>query len=144
MMNKVVLGVIALVIVLGGGYFVVKSMKNSAPPTPVVVQPTTQPASSASAKNSAMQEITVEGNEYAFIPSVLTVKKGEEVKVTFKNTGKFPHNFTIADLNVKSNTIEPGEQDSVTFTPDKVGTFAYICTVPGHADKGMKGILTVQ
>ena len=143
MNSKVVLVVILLLVVLGGGYFAVKSMKSSVAPAPVAVQSTPQPTSVATSP-AAMKEITVEGNEYAFIPSAITVKKGEVVKVNFKNTGKFPHNFSIADLSVKSKTIQPGEEDAVTFTADKVGSFTYICTVPGHADKGMKGTLTVK
>lgn len=145
-MNKWVIGLVFLIVVLGGGYFVVKSMKNNTPaptPTSAVQQQTTQPTAQASSA-AVMQEITVEGNEFAFTPSTLTLKQGEEAKITFKNTGKFPHNFTISDLNVKSKTIKPGEEDTVTFTPDKTGSFTYVCTVPGHADKGMKGTLTIK
>lgn len=140
-MIKWIIGLIVLVVVIGGGLFILLSMKKTPAPTtaPVVEQST-----STAPTNAISQQITVEGNEFAFTPSVITVKQGEEVTVTFKNTGKYPHNFTISDLNVQSDTIQPGEQTTVTFTPDKTGSFTYICTVPGHADKGMKGTLTVQ
>ena len=145
-MNKWIIGIVILVVVLGGGFFAVKLMKNNIPaptPAPVVTQPTTQPTAQASSAAS-MQEITVEGNEYAFIPSAITLKQGQEVKITFKNIGRLPHNLSISDFNVKSKTIQPGEEDTFTFTPDKTGSFTYTCTVPGHADKGMKGTLTVK
>jgi plastocyanin len=90
------------------------------------------------------QKFTIEGKEFAFTPSKLTVKKGEAVEITFKNMGKYPHNLTIADLNVKTKTIQPGEEDTITFTPDKTGSFSFMCTVPTHADKGMTGTLTVE
>jgi plastocyanin len=90
------------------------------------------------------QKVIIEGNEFAFTPSRITLKKGQVAEITFRNTGPFPHNLAIADLNVKTKTIQSGEQDTIQFTPDKTGQFAFICTVPGHADKGMKGILTVQ
>jgi plastocyanin len=93
---------------------------------------------------TASEKITVEGNEYAFIPSTIILKKGQTAEITFKNTGKFPHNLSIADLGIKSKTIKPGEEDIFTLTPDKTGQFGFICTVPGHADKGMKGTLTVE
>lgn len=147
MNNKVILGIIVLVIVVLSGYFAVKAMKNTPVPipTPVVEQQTSQPTTpTASPTASVMQEITVEGNEFAFIPSTITVKQGEAVKVTFKNTGKYPHNFTLTDLSIQTKTIQSGEEDTVTFTPDKTGSFTYVCTVPTHADKGMKGTLTVQ
>jgi plastocyanin len=101
--------------------------------------PSQSPSSTAQ-----VQKVTVEGSEYAFTPSTFTLKKGLPAEITFKNTGAFPHNLTIADLNVKTKTIQPGEQDTIQFTPDKTGQFAFLCTVPGHADKGMKGMLTVQ
>lgn len=156
MNNKLVLVLIGVAIVLGAGYIAVKSMKKSiAPvpvPTPVVEQITVVPtiskapitAAVSPTPFSSMQEITVEGNEYAFTPSTITVKKSEVVRVNFKNNGKFPHNFSIAELNVKSKTIQSGGEDTVTFTADKIGSFTYICTVPGHADKGMKGTLIVK
>lgn len=106
-------------------------------------QVVTQPSSSTSA-NVKSQQITVEGTEFSFSPSTITVKKGQMVQVTFKNIGKYPHNFTLSDLNVKTKTIMPGQEDTITFTPTQTGSFTYICTVPGHADRGMKGTLIVQ
>ena len=111
-------------------------------PTTAAAQPTTTTTNTTT--NAVMENITVTGTEYAFTPSTITVKKGEVVKLTFKNAGTYPHNFTLADLNVKTKTIQPGQQDTITFTPTKTGSFAYICTVPGHADRGMKGTLTVE
>lgn len=103
------------------------------------------PAASSSPKSETpTQKFTVEGSEFAFAPSTLTVKKGETVEIIFKNVGKFPHNLAISDLNMTTKNIQAGEETSITFTPDKTGQFEFTCTVPGHADKGMKGTLTVQ
>ena len=109
------------------------------------MQPGTSPAASAMPSSSAaINKITVLGTEYAFSPSTITVKVGQPVQITFKNNGTFPHNLTIADLNVGTKTITPGQEDTITFTPTKAGSFPFICTVLGHADKGMKGTLIVQ
>ena len=101
--------------------------------------PTASPTS-----NAQTQKFTVTGSEFAFTPSTLTVKSGQLVEITFKNMGKYPHNLTITDLNVSTKTINPGESDTLTFTPTKTGSFGFLCTVPTHADRGMKGTLTVQ
>lgn len=132
------------VILYGGFYyfFLAKKGGYSSTQTGQYQAPAQQTATPTT--SMAMQEITVTGSEFAFTPSTITVKKGQSVKITFKNTGAYPHNFTLADLNVQTKTIQPGEQDTITFTPVKTGSFAYICTVPGHADKGMKGTLIVQ
>jgi len=111
------------------------SQQNTAPTTTQVQQPTSAVAA---------QKITVEGSEYAFTPSTITLKKGQTAEITFKNVGKYAHNLSIPDLSVKSKTIQPGEQDVFTVTPDKIGSFPFSCTVPGHADKGMIGTLTVD
>lgn len=122
----------------GGGY---TSSTNN--PYQSVTSPTAAETQVPST-NTKSQKFTVEGSEFAFTPSTLTVKKGEAVEITFKNNGKYPHNLTIADLNVKTKTIQPGQEDTLTFTPTKVGSFSFMCTVPGHADKGMTGTLTVE
>ena len=101
-------------------------------------------SASAMPSTAAVNKITVSGTEFAFSPSTITVKMGQSVAITFKNNGTYPHNLTISDLNVGTKTITPGQQDSFTFTPTKIGSFPFICTVPGHADKGMKGTLIVQ
>ena len=106
--------------------------------------PTTAQTQTVPIGVTASEKITVEGSEFSFIPSKITLKKGQTAEITFKNTGKFPHNLSIADLGVKSKTIQPGEEDTFTVTADKTGQFGFVCTVPGHADKGMKGILTVE
>ncbi len=107
---------------------------------------TTQPAATPTPAPAAMtaQEITDQGDEFKFTPATLTVKKGQRVRLTFKNTGQYPHNFTVSDLNVQTKTIKSGEQDMVEFTPDKTGQFSSTCTVDSHADKGMKGTISVQ
>jgi len=38
----------------------------------------------------------------------------------------------------------PGESDSVTFTAPAAGTYDYLCTFPGHAAAGMRGVMTVK
>jgi plastocyanin len=121
----------------GGGY-----NSNSAA-VPSYTSPTAMP-SQASSSTAQMQKVTVEAREFAFSPSAITLKKGQPAEITFKNMGTLTHNLTISALNIKTKTIQPGEQDTIQFTPDKTGQFTFMCTVPGHADKGMKGTLTVQ
>jgi len=120
----------------GGNYNPTGNYQQNVSPTPAATQ--------APATTVTSEKITVEGSEFAFTPSKITLKKGQTAEITFKNMGKFPHNLAIADLGVKSKTIQPGEQDTFTVTPDKTGQFAFVCTVPGHADKGMTGTLIVE
>jgi plastocyanin len=147
-MGKLIGGIVVVLGIIAGIYFWSGSSKQvTAPATPEAVTPSNVmvPATPQDAATTAKaKEITVSGSEFAFQPSTLTLKKGEPVKITFKNTGKFPHNLTLSGFGVASKTINPGEQDTFQFTPDQSGTSSYSCTVGTHADKGMKGTLTVQ
>lgn len=87
--------------------------------------------------------IDVQGSEYTFDPEQFSVEQGREVTVRFRNVGTIAHNFTLPAFDAQTPTILPGERASVTFTPEETGEFTYICAVPGHAQEGMEGTLTV-
>lgn len=148
-MGKLFVAIIVVIGVLAGAYFWLSSPKPAVAPAPKEVAtpskdtPSVPPAVTGTV-DPAAQEITIVGNEFAFQPETFTIEKGLPVRITFKNTGKYPHNFTLPDLNVATWTVAPGEQASVQFTPTKAGLFPYSCTIDSHADKGMKGTLTVK
>ena len=91
---------------------------------------------------ASTQLFTVTGSNFAFAPSAMTVKKGDNVVITFKNGDGF-HDFVIDELNVRTAQIQDGAQETVTFVADKAGTFEYYCSVGQHRAMGMKGTLTV-
>lgn len=98
----------------------------------------------------------------------IRVRVGDRVRITFENVhGAFygesiPHDFVVvaekdipiplsapdvlwgAKIALYPNPLDPGERGSVTFTPDASGTFYYICSVPGHVDRGMWGRFNVE
>jgi uncharacterized cupredoxin-like copper-binding protein len=81
----------------------------------------------------------VTGKEYKFTLSSKSVRHG---KVTFRftNKGKLAHDFKINGK--KTKILQPGKSTTLTVTLRK-GTYRYLCTIAGHADKGMKGKLRV-
>jgi len=129
---------ITAVIVYGAVYYLIAGNKGGYGNTSNA-QPVQTTADAA-----GTQQFTVTGTEFSFEPAIITVNKGSPVSITFKNKGKYPHNMAITDLNAQSKTIQPGQQDTFTFTPTTSGQYSFICTVPGHADKGMTGTLNVQ
>lgn len=84
--------------------------------------------------------IAVTARNYIFSPSVIRVKKGQEVTLTFQNTGK--HTFTVKGLGIDKllNVVT----SSLTFTALKSGEFELVCSVPGHKERGMKGKVVVE
>ncbi len=92
---------------------------------------------------AAVKEFTVSGQNHSFSPSTITVKKGDTVKITFKNVGGF-HDLVIDELNVATKQISTGQEETVQFVADKVGTFEFYCSVGSHRAMGMKGSFIVQ
>lgn len=89
-------------------------------------------------------EVTVTGTEFEFEPDHLEAKVGEELVITFENEGRISHNLTFPELEQGTTTIQGGETAELAFTPSQPGTYEFICTVPGHANQGMRGELVVS
>ena len=119
---------------------------------------------SESSETAGAQEFTVTvKDEFNFVPGALTAKAGEEVTVNFENTGTIPHSFAILNpgvapadavnasedeqhemLVLEMHEVAAEETGTETFTaPSEPGEYTYICAVPGHAEAGMTGTLTV-
>ena len=58
-----------------------------------------------------------------------------------REQGQDPHDFKIAGK--KTKTLNPGKKATLRVVFKKKGRFAYVCTLPGHARLGMKGVLGV-
>jgi nitrite reductase (NO-forming) len=101
----------------------------------------------APASATGAQQVTVTvGNSMHFAPPSLVVRAGQPVELTLRNGGGIPHDFTLAGGASSPVKIEAqdGQTARGTFTIDTPGTYAYVCTVPGHAAAGMRGTLTAQ
>lgn len=92
----------------------------------------------------SVKEFTIDGYEFKFEPANIKVKKGDKVKITFKNEGQYGHNLVIQDLNVKTSVIKNEESETIEFKVSEAGTYEIICSLPGHKDRGMVGKLVVE
>lgn len=88
-------------------------------------------------------EIRVSAKNFSYTPTSLVVKKGQKVTLILQNT-EGNHDFVIKEMNIKTPVIASGKDAKVTFTPDKVGTFEYYCSVGNHRAMGMSGTITVM
>jgi plastocyanin len=84
--------------------------------------------------------VAVVATEFHFKVTPASVAHGS-VTFTVTNKGKLSHDFKIGGK--KTALIQPGKSATLTVTL-KAGKAPYLCTVPGHAAAGMKGILTVK
>jgi len=90
------------------------------------------------------KEITITATEFNFEPAVITVQKGQDVNLVFKNKGVMTHNLTIDKLGLKTETIQPDETSQLNFTAEKKGIYPFQCNVPGHKQAGMRGKIIIE
>jgi nitrite reductase (NO-forming) len=73
----------------------------------------------------------------------LEARAGQTITLVIENKGVLDHDFVIEELGIEVK-LSPGETQEVTFVVDEIGTYTYICAVPGHLDAGMIGQLTIS
>lgn len=97
-----------------------------------------------------------------FDPDQLTFIAGQRYTLTLDNPSPEKHYFTAKDFadalwtqKVEAGNVEvkgaihelelkPGAVADWTFIPQKPGTYPLHCSIPGHAEAGMVGRITIQ
>jgi plastocyanin len=100
----------------------------------------TDAAPAAVAVQASTNAVTVTASEFRFQLSRSSVPQGTTT-FTVVNRGKVAHNFWIDGKSTPQ--VSPGSRADLTVELT-AGKHLYVCTVPGHANAGMKGTLTVQ
>jgi plastocyanin len=78
-------------------------------------------------------------NDFKFFPAEITVPVG--TTVVWRNLSDIPHDATARDNSFGSDQLAKGQDFSFTFkTP---GEIPYYCSVSGHEDAGMTGVIKV-
>ena len=86
--------------------------------------------------------IKVVARKFVFRPEEIALKRGEPVTIEL-TSADVVMGFNAPDFKVRTDII-PGTVTSVTFTPDKAGTFIFLCDVfCGDGHEAMSGRLIV-
>ena len=89
------------------------------------------------------RKITVTAKKYEFSPSRIELKVGEPVAITFESQDA-KHGFACKELNLEKVVFEKDKPATVTFTPDKAGTYEFKCANwCGFGHGKMKGEIVV-
>jgi uncharacterized cupredoxin-like copper-binding protein len=94
----------------------------------------------ASAPVGGAREIEVVTRDFSFSPTELTVPAGTTVNVVLVNDGDLLHDLTIPALGFRLEA-SPGTRTSSSLTVASQGTYQFICSVPGHREAGMEGVV---
>ncbi len=98
--------------------------------------------SSAAETRTAATTISVKAKDFKFVLSTKVLTKPGAVTFAVKNVGKTMHDFKINGK--KTPLLKPGKSTKLLVVFKKKGKYPYLCTVPGHAALGMKGVFTVK
>jgi plastocyanin len=105
--------------------------------------PTPKPKASAKGPGGTLQ-LAASETDLAFDKTSLTSKPGK-VTIDFDNPAALEHNVAIEQNGKQiaiSETLAKGKTSvSTELAP---GTYTFLCTVPGHAEAGMEGTLTIK
>lgn len=93
-------------------------------------------------EEGAGQTVNIDLSEFSIEPANVTVKTGEKVTFNVENNGSTLHTYSIAGIG--ESRLNAGEQEKLEVNFDEPGTYEVRCTVPGHADRGMTGEITVE
>lgn len=105
------------------------------------------------------RQIIVRAAEFSYAPAQINLRVGEKVTLVLDNEGKVEHDLEIVQLKAniggqdlshgaKQNDVHihagPGEVQAITFTPLQSGEYKVFCTIPGHEEAGMVGVVNVS
>jgi cytochrome c oxidase subunit II len=95
------------------------------------------------AAEESPSEINITAMKFDFIPDTIKVKRGKPVTLVLTSLDRI-HGFKMPDFGIRTDIV-PSEYTRVTITPEKTGTFGFLCDVfcgDGHED--MNGSLIVE
>jgi len=97
----------------------------------------------ASARSTAnSRRIELDARKFEFSAKEIRVKKGQPVTLVLR-AKDFAHGFSMPDFNIRADFI-PGKSVELTFTPDRAGSFVFLCDIfCGEGHGFMTGMLIV-
>lgn len=88
------------------------------------------------------REIRVEARSYSFSPAEIHLEPGASANIVLAPVDIL-HDLTVVGLGTHV-VAERGQTATGGVTvPEQPGRYAFVCTVPGHREAGMTGVIVV-
>jgi uncharacterized cupredoxin-like copper-binding protein len=88
-------------------------------------------------------EVSVSATEFSFEPSSVEVASQTDFNLTLDNRGTLVHDLVVRGTGLHL-VAGPGESASAGVPGLPAGEYEFFCSVPGHAEAGMTGVLVVS
>jgi cytochrome c oxidase subunit 2 len=109
----------------------------------LVVEETTQDEPAAMQEESSVKTFNIEAKKWDFVPSTITVKEGDQVKLLITSVD-VDHGINLPAFGVNEQ-LKSGNTVEINFIADKVGTHSFFCNVfCGSGHGAMRGSLIVE
>ena len=115
-------------------------LRSVAPPAAAAPAASAAPAPTPVGQAASTSAVEIHAFDLGFKPAELSVAAAGPVAVTFVNDGATIHNITFADGT--AITADAGKTATGTVNVPAAG-LTFLCSIPGHADAGMKGAIAV-
>lgn len=127
-------------------------------------------ADNAAEMSPKPEAVTLIATDIVYDIEQFDVNAGQTVALTLDNQGVLEHDFTIETIPLSGEVVTleaagdmeghdmghaadelavhiaapAGDHGTIEFTPTEPGQYVYYCTVSGHREAGMEGILVVK
>jgi len=88
------------------------------------------------------RHVEVAARSFAFDPDEITVSEGEDIAIVLMSEDGL-HDFTLDDFDAHV-AAEAGETGFGGFRAGDPGRYTFYCSVEGHREQGMDGVLVVE
>ena len=104
------------------------------------------PLTRVDAKPEATLRVT--GSEYDFQPRTLELRAGVPTRIEFENSGSIEHSLVVKAPDGSGDWIHlhagAKAADAGTYRIDQPGEYPLLCTIAGHTEAGMVGLVVVK
>jgi Cu+-exporting ATPase len=94
--------------------------------------------------DAALPRLTVVARDGRFEPADLRIGAGEWVVLELVNEDPVVHDWMVEGVPNLDAPTRPGQTSRLRFRLDTPGVYQVVCSIPGHAEAGMVGTLTVD
>jgi Cu+-exporting ATPase len=93
--------------------------------------------------DAELPHLDVTARDMRFEPADVTVTAGQWTVLEFANDDQVVHDWMVVGVPNLDAPARPGQTARLRFVLDMPGTYHVMCSIPGHAEAGMVGTLTV-
>jgi Cu+-exporting ATPase len=94
--------------------------------------------------DGSSQQVDITAEDFRFSPADMTVRAGDWVALSFTNNDSVVHDWMVEGIPNADVPARPGQTSRLRFVIDEPGIYEVVCSIPGHAQAGMVGTLTVE